>query len=65
MSAGVDGRSIAPMCARCGKRPGVKLNPLIGGYYCKPCDRYITAPAPDLEAEYNTRLAARKKEPAS
>jgi hypothetical protein len=38
------------------------VNRLIGGFYCKPCDRYITAPAPELEAKYNDRVAAKKKE---
>lgn len=54
-----------PKCLRCGKRPGVVFNPLIGGSYCKPCDRYITSPAPDLEAQYNARVAARQKEEAT
>jgi len=54
----------APMCARCGKRWGTVLNRLIGGFYCQPCDRFITSPSPDLEAKYNARLAAREKEAA-
>jgi ribosomal protein L37AE/L43A len=54
-----------PKCSRCGKRPGVIENRLIGGWFCKPCDRYVTSPAPDLEAQYNARVAARKKEATS
>jgi hypothetical protein len=60
MSAGADWTP--PMCARCGKRAGAVLNRLIGGFYCKPCDRYITCPSPDLEAQYNARVAARKRQ---
>lgn len=54
-----------PKCARCGKRWDVVLNRLIGGLYCQPCDRYITYPSPELEAQYNARVAARKKEEAT
>lgn len=54
-----------PKCIRCGKRPGTILNRVIGGYYCKPCGRYITADSPDLEAQYNARVAARAKEGAT
>jgi ribosomal protein L37AE/L43A len=62
MSAG--GFSV-PMCASCGKRPGVVPNQVLGGWYCKPCDRYITSPSPDIEKKYNDRVAARKKEATS
>jgi hypothetical protein len=58
-------RYVPPKCARCGKRRAEIRNPLIGGDYCKPCDRYITSPAPDLEAQYNSRVAARNKEAAT
>jgi hypothetical protein len=51
-----------PMCARCGKRRAEVRNKLIGGDYCKPCDRYITSSAPDLEAQYNGRVAISQKE---
>lgn len=60
MSAGADRQVLRPKCVRCG-RPGTVRNQLIGGIYCKPCDRYITAPAPELEAKYNARVAARKE----
>jgi hypothetical protein len=58
MSAGA-GISLSP-CARCGKRLGVVVNTLIGAAYCKPCDRYITCPSPELEEKYNARVARKK-----
>lgn len=65
MSAGAGRMVPQPRCDGCGKRPGTVRNQLIGGIYCKPCDRYITSPSPDLEKKYNDRVAASKKEATS
>lgn len=48
-----------PRCLRCGSQRNLRRNQLIGGHYCAKCDKYITAPAPKLEKEYNDRVAAR------
>lgn len=48
-----------PRCQRCGKRPAVAHNPLIGGWYCAPCDAFIRKPDPHLEAAYYRRFAKR------
>lgn len=44
-----------PKCQRCGKAPGTTYNGLLGTWYCKPCNDYITKPDPKLEAAYNKR----------
>ncbi|MDP9203470.1 MAG: hypothetical protein M3P26_16305 [Gemmatimonadota bacterium] len=58
--------AMIPRCLRCGKVGyDTRLNPLIGGWYCPPCDDYITKPDPKLEQRYNRRVALRKAKEAA
>ena len=52
-----------PVCLRCGNL-ATRVNRLIGGAYCAPCDDFITKADPKIEAAYNRRLAERKRKEA-
>ena len=62
----MSGYAIIVKCDRCGvKTYDLRRNPLIGGWYCVPCDSFITKPDPKLEAKFNRRVAARKAREAT